>query len=125
MECVVVKLFKALADKNRLRIIKALQSFDELYTCQIVELLDVSGATTSKHLSILSGENLISSRKEGRWIIYQTNPSHPQINQITEILNTEDSDRQTYQSDEKKMKEILGITAEDLCRKQRGDRCCP
>ena len=125
MRFVVVKLFKALADKNRLRIIKALQGFDELYTCQIVELLGVSGATTSKHLSILSGENLISSKKEGRWVIYQNNPSHPQIKQITQILNTEDSEEQIYQSDNNKMKEILGITAEDLCRKQRGDRCCP
>ena len=121
----MVKLFKALADKNRLRIIKALQGFDELYTCQIVELLGVSGATTSKHLSILSSENLISSRKEGRWVIYQTNVAHPQRQHITQILNTQGSDAKTYQSDKNKMKEILGITAEDLCRKQRGDRCCP
>ena len=120
----MVKLFKALADKNRLKIVNALNSFEKLYTCQIVELLQVTGATTSKHLSILTSAGLISSQKEGRWVIYKLDKSNPHLPQINSILEDEANTTESSKDDQR-LKDILEISAEELCRQQRGESCCP
>ena len=48
-----LEILKALSDKNRTRVVAALWRFDELCACQITEFLQVTGATASRHLSIL------------------------------------------------------------------------
>jgi len=47
-----VSLLKALSDQNRLRVVAALLSEPELCACQIKELLNVTGATVSRHLAL-------------------------------------------------------------------------
>lgn len=59
-------LFKALADRNRLRIVGALLKYDELCACQIIELMQVTGATVSRYIGVLIASGLIGSRKDGR-----------------------------------------------------------
>ena len=61
---------KALADRNRLRIVAALADYEELCACQLTELLGVSGATASRHLAQLTASGLLASRKDGRWVHY-------------------------------------------------------
>ena len=58
-------VFKALGDRNRLRILASLLCHKELCACQIHEWLGVTGATASKHLGLLVDNGLIKSRKEG------------------------------------------------------------
>ena len=65
----IVRITKALADRQRLRILMWLQK-GELCVCQIVELLKLSPSTVSKHLSILRSAGLVESRKDGRWVYY-------------------------------------------------------
>jgi ArsR family transcriptional regulator, arsenate/arsenite/antimonite-responsive transcriptional repressor len=67
----MIEVFKALSDRNRIRIVNALEHNGELCACQITELLGVSGATASKHLSILVRCGLLSSRKDGRWVHFK------------------------------------------------------
>jgi ArsR family transcriptional regulator len=62
---------KALGDGNRVRLLLALMTHGEVCACQLTELLAVTGATVSRHLSILLHAHLIESRKEGRWIFYR------------------------------------------------------
>ena len=66
-------ILKALADRNRLRIIVALMSHHELCACHIVELLQVTGATASRHMGLLIRSGLVDSRKDGRWVHYKLN----------------------------------------------------
>ena len=61
---------KALSDQNRLRVVMALMTYDELCACQITEFLQISGATVSRHLGLLANAGIVSSRKEGRWVIF-------------------------------------------------------
>ena len=67
----MISIFKALSDQNRLRILAALTMRAELCACQINELLQVSGATTSRHLDVLIAAGLIDKRKDGRWVYYR------------------------------------------------------
>lgn len=63
------KFFKALADETRMRILRLLE-VREMCVCEIMVALDLTQPTASHHLGILENADLISSRKEGRWVFY-------------------------------------------------------
>lgn len=64
-----VKLFKALADETRLRILNLLCR-RELCVCQIVEVLGVGQSKASRHLAHLRQAGLVTDRREGLWMYY-------------------------------------------------------
>ena len=61
--------FKALADKQRLRIL-GLLSQGPLVVNDIRSVLKLSMSTVSQHLSILKSAGLIIDSKKGRWVEY-------------------------------------------------------
>ena len=69
----ITKVFKALADSSRVRIIKMLES-KPLCVCEITFVLNLSTSTVSKHLSILRDCGLILDEKNGKWVNYMINP---------------------------------------------------
>lgn len=82
------KIFKALSDKNRLRILKMLQK-KFLCVCEITEVLQLATSTVSQHLSILNEAGFIIERKDGKWVNYAINPkpSEPRISKILKSLD--------------------------------------
>lgn len=124
MDDIILKI-KALADKNRLRGFFALLHYDELCACQITELLQVTGATVSRHLSVLSAAGLLKSRKDGRWVFYRLNRSCTGLDGILRWLTPELESSVTIRSDLDALRQITEVSCEDLCRKQRGESCCP
>ena len=105
------KIFKALSDFNRLRILKALQA-KVLCVCEIRELLQLANSTVSQHLKVLEQAEFIIGEKSGKWINYLINP-HPQDLRINTILTSLDfwiNDEDTIIEDKKKIK--------NLCREQ-------
>jgi ArsR family transcriptional regulator len=66
----VTRLFKALADETRLRII-ALLSHGELCVCHLEEALDVSQPNVSRHLAILRMAGVVEAHREGSWVYYR------------------------------------------------------
>jgi len=82
----LIQIFKALSDKNRLRIVKMLEQ-KSMCVCEITEILQLANSTVSKHLSILKNAGLIVSQKEGRWINYKINPeSDKYVNTLEDIM---------------------------------------
>jgi len=65
----MVKLFKALADPSRVRILKMLQ-VRPLCVCEIREILDLAVSTVSQHLAILRDAGFIYDVKENKWVNY-------------------------------------------------------
>ena len=123
----MITMFKALSDRNRLRIMAALTTQDELCACQITELLQVTGATASRHLAILNAAELTTSRKEGRWVYYRVadNRTTDTFDVILNWMKTEFSKSEDIKADLKAIQAITACDREDLCRKQRGEACCP
>lgn len=114
---------KAASDRNRLRVLAALMHKEELCACQVVELLQVSGATASRHMSILHRAGLVGSRKEGRWVYYRLNrDADPAFFQWLE-MQVKNADE--LGADRALLAEIVACEPEELCRKQRGEECCP
>jgi ArsR family transcriptional regulator len=66
----VEKVFRALADATRLRILSLLRA-GELCVCDIVDLLDIPQPTASRHLAYLRRVRLVVARQEGRWAYYR------------------------------------------------------
>ena len=63
------KVFKALADSTRLRILGLLSS-REMCVCEVMVALDLTQPTASHHLRILENVGLVKDRKEGKWVFY-------------------------------------------------------
>lgn len=65
-----IKVFKAVADATRLRILKLLVG-GELCICEIMLALKKPQSSISHNLSILEDAGLIKERKEGKWCLYR------------------------------------------------------
>ena len=86
------KIFKALSDSNRLKIIDIL-SCGEKCACELLESFNFTQPTLSHHMKVLIDCGLINSRKDGLWNHYSLNNTN--INKImlfmmTIITDTED-----------------------------------
>jgi DNA-binding transcriptional ArsR family regulator len=64
------KIFKALSDINRLKIVQLLKE-GELCACELTFVLSNSQSTVSHHLSVLKNAGLIKERKEGKWSYFR------------------------------------------------------
>ncbi|MCW4031982.1 MAG: metalloregulator ArsR/SmtB family transcription factor [Candidatus Bathyarchaeota archaeon] len=68
------KIFKAISDPTRIRII-GLLSIRDMCVCEIMVSLDMTQPTASHHLNILENADLVKSKREGKWMFYGlTNP---------------------------------------------------
>ena len=63
-------LFKALADRTRLRVINLIGD-DEVCVCFFVEVLNTNQPKISRHLAYLRRAGLVSPRREGKWMHYR------------------------------------------------------
>ena len=64
------KLFLALSDRTRLRLLN-LMGEDEVCVCFFVEILGESQPKISRHLAYLRRAGVVAARREGKWIHYR------------------------------------------------------
>ena len=64
------RLFKALADPTRLRLINLLGD-EELCVCSCVEILNTNQPKISRHLAYLRRAGLVTARRDGKWTHYR------------------------------------------------------
>ena len=63
-------VFKAFCDENRIKILNILSS-GEKCACRLLEALSVTQPTLSHHMKILCDSEIVTSRKEGKWMYYK------------------------------------------------------
>lgn len=66
----IARIFKALSDETRLRII-ALLTVGELCVCDLMAILQLPQSTVSRHLAYLKNVGLVDDRREGVWMHYK------------------------------------------------------
>jgi ArsR family transcriptional regulator, arsenate/arsenite/antimonite-responsive transcriptional repressor len=66
----VTRLFKALGDESRLRIV-ALLSHRELCVCHLEAALGLSQPNASRQLAVLKNAGVVDARREGSWVYYR------------------------------------------------------
>ena len=89
-ETEAIALFKALADKSRLQILKSL-ALEDMYVERLAQRLDLTPATISFHLKKLSQAGAVTSHKSQYYTMYALN---------REVLNTGILDLILEKSDE-------------------------
>ena len=64
----LVRLGKILSDINRVKILALLQREKELCVCEICDTLELSQPLVSRHLKQMREANIVSAKKNGKWI---------------------------------------------------------
>jgi ArsR family transcriptional regulator, lead/cadmium/zinc/bismuth-responsive transcriptional repressor len=66
---------KALGDPTRLTLAAALGATDELCVCDLAWVAERSENLVSHHLRVLRGAGLVTSRRDGKMILYALSPA--------------------------------------------------
>ena len=93
-----IKLFKGLADRSRLQILKSLLE-EDMYVERLAQRLELTPATVSFHLKKLMDAGAVSSRREQYYTMYSINKEVFQC-RILDILGEKSSDAQRQQERE-------------------------
>lgn len=91
-EAEAISLFKCLADKSRLQILKSL-AVEDMYVERLAERLDLTAPTISFHLKKLSDAGAVTSYKNQYYMMYSLNKEIFQTS-ILEILQQESDEAQ-------------------------------
>jgi ArsR family transcriptional regulator len=70
------RLFSALADPTRIRILNALMVTDELCVCDLAVIADLSVSAVSHQLRLLRDRDLVHARRDGRMVYYSLADDH-------------------------------------------------
>ena len=110
----LVAIAKALADPTRVRIIAALR-YEDLCVYELVDALETTQSTLSSHLQVCRQANLVTTRKDSRWVYYSISPRYSDlVKTIFFHFHLPESDEQLLR-DAKRLKTRLGM--------RKGSRC--
>ena len=91
-EAEAINLFKCLADKSRLQILKSLAA-EDMYVERLAERLGLTASTISFHLKKLSDAGAVTAYKNQYYMMYSLNKEIFQVS-ILEILQQESDEAQ-------------------------------
>ena len=109
-----IKIFKALADETRLRMVRLLVR-GSLNVNEIIGILSMGQSRVSRHLKILAEANLVTRRREGTWIYYQSSGGQgvdPLVLDVLDLLQRHESSLANYAED------LQGLKAVDERRRE-------
>jgi len=72
----LARVFKAMGDPVRLRLLSLIASHDggEACVCDLSEVFELTGPTISHHLKVLREAGLVTGDRRGTWIYYRVRP---------------------------------------------------
>jgi len=82
----LAKIFKALSDETRLRIMNLVLSSGELCVCDIERVIKCPQTKVSRHLAYLKQAGLLDVRRKGLWMLYSV--AKPTSEQHQELLES-------------------------------------
>lgn len=107
----LTKLFRALGDETRVRIV-ALLAHGELCVCHIERALELSQPNVSRHLGILRAAGVVDARRDGTWVYYQlAAQEHGPVQDILSSLVKTFGAERAIRTDHAKLRKACGPTA--------------
>src|SRR2546425_11527510 len=99
-------LFKALADRTRLRLISLIGD-SEVCVCFLVEILKISQPKISRHLAYLRRAGVVTARREGKWMHYRlTEPPDEHAARIFREVRTSLFQHPEFQRDRERLQRV-------------------
>jgi ArsR family transcriptional regulator len=109
----LTRLFRALGDETRLRIV-ALLSHGELCVCHIEKALELSQPNVSRQLSVLRAAGVVDSRRDGTWVYYSlAAQEHAAVEAMLGTLTRSFGAERALRADHAKLRRSCGP---DACR---------
>lgn len=107
----LTKLFRALGDETRLRIV-ALLAHGELCVCHIEKALELSQPNVSRQLGILRATGVVDARRDGSWMYYSLAPQEhdsvkAMLDQLVKLFGAE----RAIRADHAKLRKSCGPDA--------------
>ncbi len=116
------KLFRALGDRTRLRIL-ALLAAGEVCVCNIHESLQLPQPTVSRHLAYLRRSGLVDARRDGVWMHYRLSPPAERLaGSIVDAALHAVGHAHVAGSDRKKLAKVAGLDVKAAACCEPG--CC-
>ncbi len=84
------KLYYALSDEIRIKIIYFLMHEKDICTCDFVKVLKLTQPNVSFHMRILREADLIEGKKDGKWTYYKLKNLPKEIKDMIENLDDKD-----------------------------------
>ncbi|MDD8024933.1 MAG: metalloregulator ArsR/SmtB family transcription factor [Acidobacteriota bacterium] len=112
----MLKVFKALSDRTRLRIVRLLMK-QELCVCEMMFILNLAQSRLSHQLRILRDAGLVEDTRDGQWIIYRISPGTRAI--IAELLAVFARDKANRPDEEAADRKKLKACLEKGLRKKK------
>jgi ArsR family transcriptional regulator len=107
----LTRLFRALGDETRLRIV-ALLSNGELCVCHLENALDLNQSNASRQLGILKTAGVVDSRRDGTWVYYSiVAQEHEVVAAALEVLTNNFAAKRALRSDLVKLRKSCGPNA--------------
>ncbi len=104
-------LFRALADRTRLRLLNLMAS-GEVCVCFFVEVLGESQPKISRHLAYLRRAGVVASRREGKWMHYRVaTPEDPHAARVFAEVMSWLGEERGMQKDRARMENICCATS--------------
>ena len=99
-------LFKALADRTRLRLI-SLTGDSEVCVCFFVAILKTSQPKISRHLAYLRRAGIVRARRDGKWMHYSlSEPADEHAARIFREVRASLAEHPEFQRDRQKLRQV-------------------
>jgi ArsR family transcriptional regulator len=102
----ILKVFKALSDETRLRVVNLLL-MRECCVCEVMQALDISQSKASRALGALHDAGILSLRKDGLWSLYsiKSDSSYEYLSVLIESINRDIGKNQQLTLDRERLKQ--------------------
>jgi ArsR family transcriptional regulator, arsenate/arsenite/antimonite-responsive transcriptional repressor len=116
------RLFQALGDATRLRILGLLQA-GEVCVCDIHDTLKISQPKASRHLAYLKKTGLVEARREGLWMYYRLAETRdPVVDTVRQVVTHTLSHVDSVQRDAIRLQKNTGCCVPDAASTTL--KCC-
>ena len=106
----IENLFKALADRTRLRLISLIGD-SEVCVCFFVSVLKTSQPKISRHLAYLRRAGIVTARREGKWMHYRlAEPPDEHAAKIFREVRASLAEHPEFQRDREKLMQVCCAT---------------
>jgi len=110
------RMFKALSDETRLRILSLL-TCGERCVCDLMTVLELPQSTVSRHLATLRNVGWVAGRRQGLWMYYRlAGEENPLQRQALELLRRELAALPQGKKDQESLAAYLVVKSEAACR---------
>lgn len=111
----IVRMLKALSEKNRLRVFYVLRRAETpLCVCELVDILKESQYNVSRYVKTLKYAGLLDEKKRGKWVYYSISDAQDdEIKSIKKLVSG--LDESEFSGDLLRMKKRLAMREKGVC----------